>query len=277
VLVIALCVVGFVVCVVLGYVNTFLEWVAGLGWWGNILMAIAFALMAFPFVFGYVVLGLGAGLLYNLWLGTATICIGSNIGACLSFFACRQFGRKWIEKKIENSPKLKAIFESIGDNGFKISFLIRFIPIPFGIQNAMLSVSSVPYWKFGLGTFMGLLPEQVAIVFVGKTLKEVNDVIHHKASFGTPEKVIFALDAVMIVVLSVVLFFIGRKALQKVSAKVEDTEDQVPLLDPASDASKESKESDVEDPTIEGGGRPVIAMYDSVLDHTPTTNKEHQV
>jgi len=28
---IALCVAGFVVCVVLGYVNTFLQWVAGIG------------------------------------------------------------------------------------------------------------------------------------------------------------------------------------------------------------------------------------------------------
>lgn len=56
--------------------------------------------------------------------------------------------------------------------------------------DAMLSVSSVAFWKFALGTFLGLLPEQLAIVFVGKTLKKVNDIINHKASFGTPEKVI---------------------------------------------------------------------------------------
>ena len=37
---------------------------------------------------------------------------------------------------------------------------------------------------------MGLLPEQVAIVFIGKTLKKIDDIINHKTEFDTPQKII---------------------------------------------------------------------------------------
>eukprot|EP01087_Luapelamoeba_hula_P007475 TRINITY_DN1836_c0_g3_i1.p1 TRINITY_DN1836_c0_g3~~TRINITY_DN1836_c0_g3_i1.p1 ORF type:complete len:501 (+),score=108.40 TRINITY_DN1836_c0_g3_i1:182-1504(+) len=225
VLFVALMVGGFVVCTVLGYVPIFLEAVGKLGIWGMVIIGFAFSLMAFPFLFGYILLGIGTGLLYGWW-GMFPIVIGSMAGAFVSFFVLKKFFRGWTERQIAKSAKFKAVFDSVGDNGIKIAFLIRYLPIPFGVQNALLSVSSIPFWKFMLGTFLGQFPEQLAIVWIGTTLHTFNDLVNGEVS--SKNKVLLVVDVVMIILLLGILIYIGRRALKNVQANPED---QAGLLD----------------------------------------------
>jgi uncharacterized membrane protein YdjX (TVP38/TMEM64 family) len=49
-----------------GYLATFLEWVKGIGYWGNLLFVVAFTLNGLPFMLaGYTPLGLAAGFIYG--------------------------------------------------------------------------------------------------------------------------------------------------------------------------------------------------------------------
>eukprot|EP01089_Gocevia_fonbrunei_P008590 TRINITY_DN2028_c0_g1_i3.p1 TRINITY_DN2028_c0_g1~~TRINITY_DN2028_c0_g1_i3.p1 ORF type:complete len:179 (+),score=2.77 TRINITY_DN2028_c0_g1_i3:116-652(+) len=147
---IGLCVGGFVVCTVEGFTVKFLDWVGSIGYWGYFFFIIAFIFIGFPFAYGYTILGLGVGFLYHILVGTLIMAIGTNIGSTIAFWSCRKLLNSWIETKIEASPKLSAIFHSIGDHGFKISFLLRFIPIPFGLQNAIMGISSVSFIRYAV-------------------------------------------------------------------------------------------------------------------------------
>jgi len=63
----------------------FLEWIARIGWVGNVLLILGFVIVSFPFVMGYMVLALGSGFLYGILLGTLTVAVGSTLGACIAF------------------------------------------------------------------------------------------------------------------------------------------------------------------------------------------------
>jgi len=219
---IGVCIGGFIVCTVEGVTVKFLDWVGSIGYWGYFFFILAFILIGFPFAYGYTILGLGVGFLYHIVIGTIIMAIGTNIGSALSFWACRKLLNTWIETKIEASPKLSAIFHSIGDHGFKIALLLRFIPIPFGIQNAIMGISSVTFIRYAIGTFIGLLPEQIVITYFGSTLNKLSNVISGDVHLGKTEKILLIVQLVMIVVLMGVLTYIGRRALQKMTKENEE-------------------------------------------------------
>jgi len=215
-----ICIGGFIASTLTGITVKFLDWVDSIGYWGYLFFIIAFIIMGFPFAYGYTILGLGVGFLYHIWKGTLIMAIGTNIGSALSFFFCRKILRTYIENQIRSSTKLYAIFLSIGDHGFKISLLLRFVPIPFGIQNAIMAISTVDFYKYVIGTFIGLLPEQVVITYFGSTLNKLSNVVSGE-DFNTTEKVLLAIQLFMVVVLMIVLAYIGRKALQRITREQE--------------------------------------------------------
>ncbi|KAL6076595.1 hypothetical protein QOT17_002717 [Balamuthia mandrillaris] len=205
--------------------------VAKLGIWGRVIFVVAFVVVAFPFVTGYVVLALGSGFLYGIWQATLIMVVGANIGACLAFFACRKLLRGWTLRQVRKSAKLSAIFDALGENGLKIAFLIRFVPVPFGLQNMVLASSAaIPFWRFMLGTALGLLPEQVAGAYFGKTARKLSDIIDGKMELGTTQKVLLGVDAAMVVLLIVVIVYVGRRALKTLSTRQQNNGSRAPTL-----------------------------------------------
>lgn len=90
---------------------------------------------------------------------------------------------------------------------------------------------------------------QVALCYVGSTVKKISDIIHHKQKLDITEKVLFGthgywvshnnpwmlplgVDAFMIVVLMIVIVLMGRRALRSMKPQEEVAE--------ADDPSEES-------------------------------------
>eukprot|EP01088_Endostelium_zonatum_P020468 TRINITY_DN756_c0_g1_i2.p1 TRINITY_DN756_c0_g1~~TRINITY_DN756_c0_g1_i2.p1 ORF type:complete len:332 (-),score=72.78 TRINITY_DN756_c0_g1_i2:9-1004(-) len=214
------CIVGVAICTAEGWTVKFLDWVQSLGWWGYIIFYFTFALMAFPFAYGYTIFGLGAGFLYGIWVGTLIMVLGTNSGSVVSFLGCRLLFRSYIENTVRANPKLLAIFNAIGEHGFKIAFMLRFIPIPFGVQNAIMSISSVTLIRYVIATALGLLPEQIIIVYLGTSLNSLSGAVSGD-SMGAGKIIILVVQIVAACLLLVIFIYIGKKALKNITKEEE--------------------------------------------------------
>ena len=64
-----------------------------------------------------------------------------------------------------------------GPQAFKIVVLARLTPVPFGLQNAVFSVSNLTFHRYILASVLGLLPTQTLNVYMGSTLRSMEEVL----------------------------------------------------------------------------------------------------
>jgi uncharacterized membrane protein YdjX (TVP38/TMEM64 family) len=167
------------------------------------------------------------GFLYGILLGALTIFVGCALGAAASYFVCQRFMRQWIERKVRNSRKLSAVMVAAKKNGFKISILLRFIPIPVGIQTGLLAISNIRFPVFMLGSLLGMLPEQLLFAYWGDAAKDLAQIASGEADMS-PAKIAFMVVGVVVAIfLTVFLVWLGRRAIRK--AMREDAEARAAL------------------------------------------------
>ena len=124
------------------YLKDLLEWLQNLpAWAGVLLFIVMFTIVSFPMTWGYIVLNFAAGYLYGFVLGLIVVALSATFGVSTAFIVCRRYFRDYVHSKLE-SDGLKAIIRVVeGRRGFKVIFLSRLTPIPFGLQNGLFSVS----------------------------------------------------------------------------------------------------------------------------------------
>ena len=74
--------------------------------------------------------------------------------------------------------KLSLLMESKKD-AFQLVLLSRLTPIPFGLQNSLFAVSTMSFEKYLQATCLGLFPCQVINVYLGSTLRSMEEVRKH--------------------------------------------------------------------------------------------------
>jgi uncharacterized membrane protein YdjX (TVP38/TMEM64 family) len=149
------------------WLNSFNLWVAGLGAIGVVIFIIIYALATVLFVPGSV-LTIGAGFIFGLGLGVVAVSIGSVTGAALAFLASRYLARKKIESLARRNEKFESIDRAIGEQGWKLVFLLRLSPlIPFNLSNYFYGVTAVKFWPYVLASWIGMLPGTVLYVYLG--------------------------------------------------------------------------------------------------------------
>jgi len=201
----------------------FLTWISGIGIWGYVILIICFVLVCFPFAVGFTVLALVCGFLYKLWKGYLIMFVGINVLGCsLSYLVCKTIARSWIESFIHKRKKMTLFLNLTRSHGFKIVFVSRFTPIPFGFQNAVFGVSGIPFWKYWIATALGTAPEEVMWIYLGSTLRKVTEIVSGHSSFGTTEKIILSVEIVAIFLIFVFFAWIGRKVMKQ--SEKEDEE-----------------------------------------------------
>lgn len=143
-----LCAVSAVCCASLAlarhYLKDLLVWVESLdSVVGVLLFIVGFILVSLPCVWGYIVLNVAAGYLYGLVLGIGLVIVGVLIGTFIAHLVCKKLLTHWVLAKIESSQRLGAVIRVVeGGSGLKVVALARLTPIPFGLQNAVFSVSA---------------------------------------------------------------------------------------------------------------------------------------
>ncbi|XP_063234586.1 transmembrane protein 64 [Bacillus rossius redtenbacheri] len=185
----AIITVALVIVVVLAleckdYVRSLLLWLEGQQHWVTCsLFLVLFTLVAFPFLWGYTFLLVSSGYLFGVLRGLPTVVVTANLGVAIAHSAMRAFGASLPVARLAANSKVSAVLAVISDpRAFKVAVCARLVPIPFGLQNAVFALSSIGTKPYLVASFLGLLPAQVINVYLGSTLRSMEEVLSNKAN-----------------------------------------------------------------------------------------------
>ena len=149
-----------------------LEWVHNLGFWGLVLLALAYlgaALVSFP---PAALLTIAAGAFYEVLPATIAISLGSTFAATVAFLLGRTLARGWVEARVEKQPLFKALDAAVAEGGFKIVLLTRLSPLlPFVVLNYAYGLTKVKLRDFVLASWIGMLPGTLLYIYIGSTVR----------------------------------------------------------------------------------------------------------
>eukprot|EP01111_Echinosteliopsis_oligospora_P003447 TRINITY_DN1544_c1_g1_i2.p1 TRINITY_DN1544_c1_g1~~TRINITY_DN1544_c1_g1_i2.p1 ORF type:complete len:353 (+),score=85.61 TRINITY_DN1544_c1_g1_i2:71-1129(+) len=162
----------------------FLEYVKSLGLFGNIIIIASYIPTGMPFAFMsyYIPLSLSSGFMYGYYLGIITTMFGSVLSAFLGFWITRRFCRSWVEQRMNESRRLGSIKATLEGHAFKITFIMRFLPLPFGLQNGLCAMTNITPSMFILASFIGLLPENILLIYFGYSFDSIGELA--RGNFG---------------------------------------------------------------------------------------------
>jgi len=198
----------FVIVLFRHHLKEVLEWLQDVnGWISGLIFVAMFTIVSFPMTWGYILLNVACGYLYGALMGTLTASVSVLVGVAVSLVCCRIFIRDFIQSKLQ-SEHLKAIIRVIESRrGFKVILLTRLTPIPFGLQNGLFAITDMSISKCLLASSIGLLPTQALNAYMGSTLRNMEDVIHHKNSAGG-----YLLLALQVAIGAFLMWYVVRRA-----------------------------------------------------------------
>lgn len=191
-------------------------WIGRLGAWGPVIFIVVYILAAVFFVPGSV-LTLGAGAVFGLVLGSVCVSIGATLGATAAFLVGRYLAREAIARKIEGNDKFAAIDRAVADEGWKIVFLTRLVPVfPFTLLNYAFGLTRVKLGHYVLASWIGMIPGTVMYVYLG-SLAHVG-AAHRQRTAG--EWILYGVGLLALIAVTVFVTRIAKKALaKKISAE----------------------------------------------------------
>lgn len=143
------------VALVRQYLKDLLLWVESFdSFVGALMFIVGLIVVSFPCGWGYIVLNVAAGYLYGFVLGMGLVMVGVLIGTFVAHLVCKRLLSDWVLNKVGNSEQLSAVIRVVeGGSGLKVVALARLTPIPFGLQNAVFSVSMETFFYFFMQYF----------------------------------------------------------------------------------------------------------------------------
>jgi uncharacterized membrane protein YdjX (TVP38/TMEM64 family) len=206
-----------------------LEWVKGLGPAGAIAFMGIYIIATVAFIPGSV-LTLGAGVLFDVPLGSLVVFVGATLGATGAFLVGRYLARNWVAKKIEGNQNFAAIDKAVGQEGFKIVTLLRLSPVfPFNILNYGLGLTGVSLKDYFLGS-IGMLPGTVMYVYLGSLAGNLATLGAGDApSNPTVTWALRIIGLIATVAVTVVVTRIARKALAEAVPETAGIEPPAPM------------------------------------------------
>ncbi|CAG9772217.1 unnamed protein product [Ceutorhynchus assimilis] len=186
-------------------------------------VCVLFVIVALPISVGYIVLVLASGYLFGIVKGLMLVICGANIGLFIAHNILKVLGHHPSIYKFTQNDTAAAIMQVIsGPLCFKIVFCSRLTPIPFGLQNTIFALSNVSAKVYHIASLLGLFPAQFVAVYVGSTLRSMQDVIENKNISSTT----YFFAAAQLICGASLIIWIGGKArteLMKVLAGAENS------------------------------------------------------
>lgn len=113
-------------------------------------------------------LAIGAGVLFGLIQGIFIVSLASTAGAAVSFLAARHLFRRALVSRFGNNRFYKAVNGAVACDQWKIVLLTRLSPLfPFNILNYLFGLTGLPFSKYILASWVGMIPVSVAYVYLG--------------------------------------------------------------------------------------------------------------
>jgi len=192
------------------YVHAVLLWAENQPPWAIIFIFIAlFTLVSLPLAWGYIVVNLACGYLFGALYGLLVTVFTATTGIFIAHIISKYFLSSYISVLLNKTEYIRALFSVIsGPQAFKVVVLARLTPLPFGLQNAVFSASSLATHRYLLASVLGLLPTQSCNVYIGSTLRSMEEVLSNSDAVRTGWMILLAQLFISIIV----ALFIIRKA-----------------------------------------------------------------
>lgn len=124
---------------------------------------------------GATIATLTGGFLFATFPGALFNILAATLGASALFAAARWGLGDFLAKRMESgSPRIRALKRGLDENQWSMLFLMRLVPaVPFFVANLLPALLGVPFVRFVLTTFIGIIPGAVVYTSVGAGLGAV--------------------------------------------------------------------------------------------------------
>jgi uncharacterized membrane protein YdjX (TVP38/TMEM64 family) len=148
------------------WLQRFSNWINDLGALGVVLFGVAYVLTVILLVPGSL-MTFAAGVAYGWW-ALPLVLLTASIGSTLAFMISRYLLRDRIRDVIESRPKVKAVADTVDEQGWKVLLLMRTSPVvPFSAQNYLFGVTRISLPTYLAATAGGMVPGTVLNVYLG--------------------------------------------------------------------------------------------------------------
>lgn len=203
---------------ILPWLTRLFESIATLGPWGPAAL-IGVYVVACVFLIPASIPTLAAGILFGVFKGSLVAMAGGTAGACAGYWIGRLLARDWIAGRIARNRQFTALDNAVDEYGLVVVILSRLSPIaPYDLFNYAFGMTKVSFWKYVLGTVVGVAPAMVMYVYVGAGLRSLADVsIYARGEGPTPPvyRAFFWVGLVVTVIVTVLLTRLAQKALRR--------------------------------------------------------------
>ncbi|KAK7469593.1 hypothetical protein BaRGS_00036383 [Batillaria attramentaria] len=217
-----LLIIVIILCLTFGhrYIRTVLLWLQEADFFvGIFIFTVLFFIVSFPLFWGYALLLVAAGYLYGCVFGPLVVIGCGFFGLSAANAVMRNCCRTYFMERFY-STKVEAVVRLMnGASGFKVVALSRVTPIPFGLQNALFSLSDMGQIRYLVASLVGLIPMAVLYCYVGSTLRSMEDVLSDHDNQFTGYLILGG----QILFTAVLLVFVVRKARLELKKTVEQT------------------------------------------------------
>ncbi len=114
------------------------------------------------------VLSIGGGFFFGLWWGFLIVLIGNVTGAAISFFIGRTIGRRWLQRRLEESRRLHALEPAVEREGWKLILLSQLHPLfPSSLMNYLYGLTKIRFRTCMVWITIGQAPGLFLYAYLG--------------------------------------------------------------------------------------------------------------
>jgi len=201
-----------------GLLQDFAAFVEGIGIWAPVVFIAGYALAVVALIPGSL-LTLAGGAIFGLLQGTIYVFIAAVIGSIGGFTIARYVARSAVEERISSDERFAAVDSAVGENGFKIVFLLRMSPVfPFSFLNYALGLTRVSLRDYALASF-GMIPGTLLYVYYGKVIGDVAALADGAPEGGSEQLWVTGLGLVATIAVTTIVTRIAKRALDEATGR----------------------------------------------------------
>jgi uncharacterized membrane protein YdjX (TVP38/TMEM64 family) len=193
------------------------EYIASLGHWGPAALVCVYVVSCVVLIPASIPT-LAAGILFGPVEGSIVAMAGGTAGACAAYWIGRLLARDWVARRVARSRRFTALDNAVDEHGLTVVILSRLSPIaPYAILNYAFGLTKVSFWKYLLGTVVGVMPPMVMYVYIGAGLRSLAEVAAYARGEGRTTPVtwlFFWVGLVVTVVVTALLMRLAHRALR---------------------------------------------------------------
>ncbi|KZC05448.1 PREDICTED: transmembrane protein 64 [Dufourea novaeangliae] len=206
---------GAIVFICRDYIKVLLYWIEHQNMWIVTIIFIAlFTVVSFPIIIGYLFLIIASGYLFGIIRGIMMVVLSANLGIAIAHVTLSVLSSKLPIGALLQNDTARAILRVIsGPQTFKVVLFARLTPIPFGLQNTIFAVSNMGGIQYHIASALGLLPAQIINIYLGSSLRSMQDVLEDRSTAATGY-IVFCFQILIGISLMVYVVQKARRELQ---------------------------------------------------------------